>query len=206
MTDRSPTHSSAPSPSLDWEAVGRYLAGESSPAEAEAVRRWLEEHPDDARLVNALDAAAKHATPSFEVDVEAALRTVKTRMHSRAPTSTSPGARTYAFASGPSWRRYTGIAVAAGVLLMVGVLLMKRAPIGGPPTPARSYATIVGERKEVLLGDGTQVILGPATRLVVTGRKAELVGEAFFSVAHDSLRPFVVHAGGAVIRDIGTEF
>ena len=40
----------AAEPPTDWEALARYLAGESRPDELERVRRWLEEHPDDAAL------------------------------------------------------------------------------------------------------------------------------------------------------------
>ena len=42
--------------------------------------------------------------------------------------------------------------------------------------------------------------------MTVHGREVALVGEAYFVVTHDALRPFTVRAGGAVIRDIGTEF
>jgi transmembrane sensor len=34
----------------------------------------------------------------------------------------------------------------------------------------------------------------------------ELRGEALFDVPHDDARPFIVHAGGARVRDIGTVF
>ena len=175
-------------PSPDWDKLGRYLAGESSPDEAAAVRRWLETHPSDAQVIAALDAAARNA-PSAPIDVEAALRRVKTRMHARTPST---------------WRRYAAYAAAAAVLLAVGVVI--RTGASGRAGPARTYATAVGERKEVLLGDGTQVILGPATQLVVRGRVAELKGEAFFSVAHDPQRPFTVRVRDAVVRDIGTDF
>jgi ferric-dicitrate binding protein FerR (iron transport regulator) len=33
-----------------------------------------------------------------------------------------------------------------------------------------------------------------------------LTGEAFFQVRHNADKPFIIHAGDAVIRDIGTSF
>ena len=188
------------SPSADWEKLGRYLAGESSPEEAAEVRRWLEAHPADARIVAALDGAiTAPSSRAGTVDVEAALRRVKTRMHAATPASARQ-----------RWRRYAGLAAAAAVILAAGVLLSRR-PFTERGTrvaeaPGRTYSTSVGERKEVLLPDGTQVILGAATTLVFRGRVAELQGEAFFSVAHDPARPFTVRAGDALIRDIGTDF
>src|SRR6185503_12342996 len=64
--------------SPDWEKIGRYLAGESSPDEAAAVRRWLDENRADAELMLSLDGAARQAA-SPHIDVDAALQRVKAR-------------------------------------------------------------------------------------------------------------------------------
>lgn len=178
------------SPTPDWETLGRYLAGESSPDEAAAVRRWLDEHPSDARVIAALDAATKNLSPAGEggrdVDVEAALRRVKTR------------------AKRTVRRWYVGVAAAAAVALFA--LLLGRTRGDQTPTDAQAYATATGGRDTVFLGDGSHIIMAPSTRLVVTERDVELAGEAFFSIVHDEARPYTVRANGVVIRDIGTEF
>ena len=71
----------------------------------------------------------------------------------------------------------------------------------------KEFATSIGARDSVVLADGSRVILGPASHIVVRGREVELTtGEAFFVVVHNEKRPFTVRVGGAVIRDIGTEF
>ncbi len=190
-----------PADPIDWETLGRYLAGESSSAEADEVRRWLESHPTESRLMSAVSAAV--SSSMSDADVEAALARVKTRMH--APPPRVPLART---AQTTPWRRYAAMAAAAAVVATAGLLLTQRGRQSTDTVaPATfTYSTAVGERKEVVLHDGTQVILGPASRLVGTGRAAELQGEAFFSVVHDSAHPFSVRAGTAVIRDVGTEF
>jgi transmembrane sensor len=62
------------------------------------------------------------------------------------------------------------------------------------------------------LSDGTEVILGAGSSLRQTGtlgagaREVVLEGQAYFAVAHDAHRPFVVRAGGLVATDRGTEF
>jgi len=184
-------------PTLDWDKLGRYLAGESSPEEAAAIRLWLEEHPSDAKAIAALDSAARNAAAAPTVDVEAALRKVKTRMRAAPPTRSVTN----------SLRRNGALAAAAAVLLVAGVLVARRVPRSRPTViVSRTYTTHVGERRDYLLSDGTQVTLGPASRLIVRSRTAELFGEAYFSVVHDAARPFVVRAGDATIRDVGTEF
>src|SRR5687767_15349317 len=70
----------------DWDAIARYLAGESSASEAEAVRQWLEAHPGDAKAIAALDAAVARHAPGPSPDVEAALHKAKTRAARRTPS------------------------------------------------------------------------------------------------------------------------
>lgn len=73
------------------------------------------------------------------------------------------------------------------------------------------YETAIGQRRGIELADGSHIELNAASRLSVRisplRRRIELLeGEAQFSVAHGSLRPFTVDAGELHIRDIGTVF
>lgn len=77
--------------------------------------------------------------------------------------------------------------------------------------PAAVHATALGGYEEVRLGDGSHVALNTDTRLLtVIDRGTREVwldrGEAYFDVAHDKTRPFVVHAGKQVITVLGTRF
>lgn len=73
------------------------------------------------------------------------------------------------------------------------------------------YRTATGERRTVVLSDGSMVTLNTETvvttafsffRRTVTLRE----GEALFAVSHESRRPFEVKAGSRVVRDVGTQF
>jgi transmembrane sensor len=72
-------------------------------------------------------------------------------------------------------------------------------------------ATAVGQHRSVTLVDGSIVALN-TNSIVETniGRHSREIylrkGEAHFDVAHDRLRPFLVHAGDAVVRAVGTAF
>jgi transmembrane sensor len=154
-------------PPLSPHQLARLLADELPPEEAEAIRRWLLEHADQ------------------RVDVDAALRHVKTRARRRSP-----------------WR-IVAYAAAAVVVLAAGALVVRQQR---DASTSIVYSTGVGERAAVDLADGSSVLLGPASRVAVRDREVELTGEALFTVVHDPARPFTVRAGDAVIRDIGTEF
>ncbi|NOT08772.1 MAG: DUF4974 domain-containing protein, partial [Gemmatimonadales bacterium] len=84
--------------------------------------------------------------------------------------------------------------------------------IPSDPLIPRAYATAPGAIDSVPLPGGGYAILGPRSRLTIDlgyGRQTRdvtLEGEALFEVPHDESRPFTVHAGAALVRDIGTTF
>src|SRR5688500_14277203 len=106
-------------------------------------------------------------------------------------------------AIGYEWRR---AAIAAGfVLLTIGSVVFVRSFSG------ETLTTQVGGFARARLTDGSTVELNTGTRLKVQmddeSRRVELVaGEATFSVAHDADRPFIVNAGAATVRAVGTRF
>ena len=75
----------------------------------------------------------------------------------------------------------------------------------------RQIGTAIGEQRSVLLEDGSRVALNTASRIEVDLRKERrfvrlIAGEVLFEVAHDATRPFEMHVGDAVLRDVGTQF
>jgi transmembrane sensor len=77
--------------------------------------------------------------------------------------------------------------------------------------PGTRYETLLGEHASIALPDGSTVELNSnsAARVDFSG-DARVVrlerGEAFFSVAHDTQRPFWVVVGGSWVRAVGTAF
>lgn len=75
-----------------------------------------------------------------------------------------------------------------------------------------TYQTGNNQQEILNLADGTTVRLNrnSSIRIPVDFRKGNrnliLKGEAYFQVKHDPEHPFVIYAGNAVIRDIGTKF
>ena len=216
MSDDSSTPG-RPSDPYDWDALGSYLAGETNGAEAEAMKRRLAEHPDESALIAKLDAAiqrhAQQATAG-DIDVESALRAVKARRDE--PVVAPLRKPRVPFAPTPTSRwRVPGFALAAGIVIVLGVLLWPRlrpASTGPAVAAAQVFRTQTGERDSIRLSDSSLVVLGPRSELRVAAgfgtaeRSLELVGEALFEVRHDDARPFVVRSGDALIRDVGTVF
>lgn len=105
--------------------------------------------------------------------------------------------------------------VAAGVLLFITFLVLL--PKRGNKLPERqdlcfSINTPNGTRSEITLSDGTKVWLNAGSILEysaaynVNSREVTLNGEAFFQVATNKKKPFVVKASGLNITAYGTAF
>lgn len=78
------------------------------------------------------------------------------------------------------------------------------------PRP-QTIASLVGERKEIVLADGSHVTLDTdsAVSIDLAGKERRLTllrGRARFTVAHDRLRPFRVTSGMMTVTALGTDF
>lgn len=79
-------------------------------------------------------------------------------------------------------------------------------------TEMLALTTKKGEIKTVTLTDGTIVHLNPETQIIFpekfkkTRRKVQLNGEAYFNVAKDSTRPFIIELQKSAIEVLGTSF
>ena len=220
MTEERSNLESAESPA-DWDALARYLAAECSPGEAAAVKQWLEARPHRAALVAALDRVIPASTTPSGLDVEAALGRVHQRMDEADVRPIAPRIATGRSISATAPWRGWGLRAAAVIAFVLGGAVLFRAVRSGSPSSAetswaRTITTAVGQRDSTMLPDGSRVLLGPGSELRIASgfadtktareREVSLRGEAFFDVVHDAARPFVVRAGGAVIRDVGTTF
>src|SRR6185437_8203921 len=104
------------------------------------------------------------------------------------------------------WRgampRFGWLAAAVALLLISAPVALRVAHHHAAPArrAERTVSTRLGERAIVRLSDGTQIVLAAASTLryataqLSAAREVEVTGEAYFDVAHDTARPFVVHA------------
>jgi transmembrane sensor len=106
--------------------------------------------------------------------------------------------------------RWAAVAVSTAAIVAIAWLAYSfdALPFLDRPT---HMATQLAEVRELTLPDGTRVTLGAQSQIdfVVSGktRRATVVaGDAFFAVAHDASRPFVVSTGDYTVRVVGTQF
>ena len=111
----------------------------------------------------------------------------------------------------PHWfsRPVWATAFALTIALIAGVVVWQLGRDGSVETSA--FKTERAIHRDISLPDGSRVRLGAKSQLFVnfTSETRYVVlegGEAFFNVAKDKERPFLVQAGEVTIRAVGTEF
>lgn len=104
------------------------------------------------------------------------------------------------------WPKVAAMAAAILLLFTAGNFLLR-----SPATV--TYATGNAERLAITLPDGTEVTLNANSTLQLpeegwadSERTVSLDGEAFFDVAKDKSRPFLVSTDDAIVRVLGTRF
>jgi len=104
-------------------------------------------------------------------------------------------------------------AIAASIIAVAGLvagILLLQSPWSTDPNAAE-FATQVGERSSISLPDGSTVALDTDSRIKVAfngqvRRVRLLAGQAWFEVAKNQARPFVVEAGDRKVTAHGTAF
>ena len=110
--------------------------------------------------------------------------------------------------SRPGYTRGTGLRAAGAALLVVCVVAGLWLRFRGA---APEYTTPVGGTASISMTDGSSLVLNTdsAVRVSLTQEERRIrleYGEAFFEVAHDPTRPFVVEVGNKRVIAIGTQF
>jgi len=191
MSQADPAHGRAHEEASAWFA--RLKRRQVSLSDIEAFRVWREA-PGNRAAYDRVDSAWRDA--GALADDATTRQAVKDALR-RGAARRSHRVRRKAWLAGAT------LASAVVTLLVAGAALYTAAH--------PSYATAVGEQRLVRLADGSTVRLDTDTRIEValsgTSRRVRLEhGQAFFDVAHDPARPFVVSAGPITVRAVGTRF
>jgi transmembrane sensor len=99
----------------------------------------------------------------------------------------------------------TALALAASLLLALGLFLPKINYY------LADYNVAAGQQKQITLSDGSSILLNTNSAFSVSFNQQQRLitlhqGEAFFQVATDKTRPFIVQTSAGQVRALGTAF
>jgi ferric-dicitrate binding protein FerR (iron transport regulator) len=199
-----------------WELLAKVKSGEATPEEQLELSQHLSAFPDDLDLVKQIDACWELPMPAASApstdEITAAWDSTRNKISGQSLLVEMPG-------GGKKVRRmirYAG-AVAAVLITTVCIGLWNVSRVTAPPAPPASpqkniISTKNGSKSKIELPDGTQVWLNVGSRIKYDenygkeSRELTLTGEAYFDVARDANKPFVVHTGKMDVKVLGTVF
>lgn len=185
--------------------IVRYLSNEATPAEQEQLFDWVSQNPENKKVFDdyvSLWSVRQNASREFNV------QSGLSRLNDRINEFEKQEQRKNAF-----WNVWN---MAAAILLLVvsGFTLYFNgiAAFEDHAQSLLSETSATDQLSVVTLSDGSVITLNkqatlkyPATFDAKT-REVYLSGEAFFQVAKDSSKPFVIHANGVTTTVLGTSF
>ena len=188
--------------------LARRDAGDWGAVEQAALDAWMAESIAHRVAFLRLDAAWREAGRLQALGAGLAADRVPARGRWTQPAApedvpvVTPARRRHAFA----WR-WLGALAAALVLAVAATAVWYQA---GSEPPA-SYVTALGQLSEVALVDGSHATLSSDSQIQVAWSRRErhidlIHGEAYFTVAKDPHKPFVVEAGKRQVVAVGTRF
>lgn len=180
------------------EFVLRLHEAGSRAADLEAFERWARRSPEH-------QAAAAEAQQLWR-DI-GLIRDIPWPGTTELSKETTSGTRSYltTWRPGNIWQGAFVTGALAACAAGIAVILFS------PPAANVSFSTDVSEHRLEALSDGSEITIGARSNLQVDFGPAERVvdlasGEAFFVVADDPDRPFIVRTGNLLVRAIGTAF
>lgn len=188
----------------------RYLSGELNPEEQERFNKELSKDPGKRELLDRSRKIWDGAVPDQDFDLDAEWALLQKKLPGFKEDSPG-GSSVRATRSGRATRSLRLYSYRIAAVLVLGlVLTFSWVYVSRMAGTVRVVAKELPV--EVILEDGSQVtvnrnsVLRYSKSFEEEERKVYLSGEAWFEVARDSSRPFVIDAGAALVEVLGTRF
>ena len=194
-----------------WELVARYLASEASPAEQEAIQKWADQSEQNSNELKQAKMLFQKTGEYYRVkhyNTDDAWQ--KTQQRISQPTLSVAPRKNIRITFISTFYKYAAIVIVAMLVGAAGYWFGFRDHHSG------IYNEISSADKQVvneyILPDGTVVALNSNSTLTFpkkfknTIREVTITGEAFFDVYSDPEKPFIIHAGNAQVKVLGTSF
>ncbi len=184
----------------------KQLSERLTPQEQSSLDDWLVQSPDHQLVANQVARTWELSggfSQAVELDADADFERLERRI---AKAGETPAAKVVAMQPKRNW-----LAIAAAILLLVAAPLVLRKFMAGPEM-GRFATSDSRAEQPVELADGSKVWLNAHSSLQFftknegKERRVELTGEAFFEVAKNPERAFVVHTNLGNVTVLGTSF
>ena len=204
-----------------WELVSLRLSGESTPEELAELAALLKDHPSESQRVETLIAiwgAKQQGTAAVGRNETFNRHLQRLSNHLSKPVLqyeeegdvVLPEEKPLVQLRSRRWGWVAGVAAC----LLVGVFIFSNRTerLSANKEAQNTITTKRGSKSKVQLPDGSEVWLNADSKITYKenfqgqNREVQLEGEAFFDVARDDSRPFIIHTPAIDVRVLGTAF
>ncbi|MEM8893309.1 MAG: FecR domain-containing protein [Bacteroidota bacterium] len=192
------------------ELLAKYFSGDASTDEKASIEEWRSLSDENASEFLEASETWFQRLKGQEFDTVSALAAVKAKINATDEDNSTKVVAMDAVDTSTSSFQY--FKYAAGIVLAVGIGLAYWLTNTAGVAPEKTYATLDNQTLEIELADGSVVTLNESSELTVTEgfnsteRGIVLEGTAFFDVARDEQRPFIISANDAEVKVLGTSF
>jgi transmembrane sensor len=201
-----------------WLLVSLQLAGEATSGELEELNTYLQQHPEKGLQVevarNMWKQDRRMATDKAK-NFDKHLQRLSSHLAGPA-LQYEPVAGEPETAKPRSLYRWMLAATSVAALVLVYFFVVQPGKETKQAVAARSSGNTVttkpGSKSQITLPDGTQVWINADSKITYDQnfpgryREVHLTGEAYFDVARDTTRPFIIHTRSIDVRVLGTSF
>ena len=187
------------------DLLTKYMLNETTPVENETINRWLSESEDNRKYFDHFKLiwdTSRELKIESKLDPDASWAEFKQLAQNR----TGASAKVRPLNAANRWLKIAAIWLA--ILGSAGILYTVLKP-GKPNMLTLQSGNMV---RKVTLADGSLItmnknsVLNYPDRFTGDTREISLKGEAFFDVAHDKSKPFMIHVNDVVVKVVGTSF
>lgn len=198
--------------------LARFLAKKCTQEEIKEVNNWLLEDANNRKAMKEFEKIwnispdFRKENESFDAELDWAV--LQSRIDEESGYSRKLGTRKIHRFRYSNWFLLSRVAAIFLVALLIGVyankLLITEAPEMVPVLKEISMAK--GQRGTITLSDGTKVSLNSESKISLPAvfqsdvREVYLDGEAYFDVAKNPNKPFIIYTRGTIVEVLGTSF
>jgi transmembrane sensor len=193
------------------DLIAKVLTDEATAEEQSSLRSQCAASPELQQYFEQMKRlwdASESATEQLDVNTDTAWAKVQSRIHAQDKPKAKPEDKPLTI----SWLKPKNLYRMAATITILAVatffMLQKKGPLSITPveTLVEAHDTVLAKT----LADNSMITLNKKSTLTTSfndkERRVKLVGEAYFEVAHDTVKPFFIDVQNLEIRVVGTAF
>lgn len=194
-----------------WYILGKKLSAEATEAELTELDTLLRQHPELYYPIQNIIDLWGVAAPKETMEAKQALQRHLQRLEETTePQEVKPFYKRYKYGMAAAFIALLGL-TGLYFWILPPAVKAKQLPVTAKKS-RNEISTRQGSHSKVVLPDGSIVWLNAQSKIEYNKdfdgelREVTLEGEAYFDIARDSSRPFVIHANNVDIKVLGTVF